>query len=162
MPAVDPQHHTAARFARLYRARTKAATTASGAGLAVAATIAAVLALAAPAAAASVVTRSSGPLSATLTASTHTPKINVPMSIKVTATLNGKPARATLIYQYLYGGAVVSTRYPCNNKACTFTGHYSDNLTFPATSLGEPLTLQVVVKASGHTVKLDSSITSHR
>jgi hypothetical protein len=156
MPLIAPQHYTAARFARLYRSRTKAATTASGAGLAVAATTAAVLALAGTAAAASVVTRSSGPLSATLTASTHTPKI------KVTATLNGKPARATLIYQYLYGGAVVSTRYPCNNKACTFTGHYSDKLTFPATSLGEPLTLQVVVKASGHTVKLDSSITSHK
>jgi hypothetical protein len=44
----------------------------------------------------------------------------VPMSIKVTATLKGKPAHATLIYQYLYGGAVVSTRYPCNYKACSF------------------------------------------
>jgi hypothetical protein len=107
------------------------------------------------------VTRTSGPLSATLTASPHTPKINVPMSIKVTATLDGRPAQATLIYQYLYGGAVVSTRYPCNNRACRFTGHCSDNLTFPATSLGMPPTLQVVVKAAGHTVKLDSAITAH-
>jgi hypothetical protein len=130
--------------------------------LAAAGTITAVLAFAGTAIAASGVTRTSGPLSGTLTASTHTPKVNVPMSITVTATLKGKPAHATLIYQYLYGGAVVSTRYPCNNKACSFTGHYSDKLTFPATSLGEPLTLQVVVKALGHTVKLDSAITSHK
>lgn len=159
MPSSAQQHDTPPRLAPSRHQKTAAI---GAARLAAVGTITALLALAGPAAAASVVKRSSGPLSATLTASTHTPKINVPMSIKVTATLSGKPARATLIYQYLYGGQVVSTRYPCNNKACSFTGHYSDKLTFPATSLGQPLTLQVVVKASGHTVKLDSSITSHK
>jgi hypothetical protein len=161
MPSAEQPRNTAARRGPLSLPGPRV-TAASAARLAVAGTIAAALAFAGSAAAATAATRTSGPLSATLTVSTHTPKINVPMSIKVTATLKGKPAHATLIYQYLYGGAVVSTRYPCNNKACTFTGHYSDKLTFPATSLGEPLTLQVVVKASGHTVKLDSSITSHR
>jgi len=117
---------------------------------------------AAPVLAASIVKRSAGPLFATLTASTHAPKIGVAMTIKVTATLNGKPAHAALTYQYLFGDVVVSTRYPCNGKACSFTGRYSDRLTFPATSLGTPLTLQVVVKAAGHTVKLGWSVTSNK
>jgi hypothetical protein len=84
------------------------------------------------------------------------------MTIKVAATLKGKPVHATVFYRYLYGGTVVSTRYPCNNKACSFTGHYSDRLIFPAASLGQPLTLRVVIKAGGRTVNLDSSITSHK
>lgn len=110
---------------------------------------------------AGVVKGSSGPLSASLTAGTHTPKIGTKWPLKVTATLHGKPAHASVIYEYLYGGAVVSTRYPCNNKACGFTGHYSDKLVFPAASLGEPLTLRIVIKASGHTVDLDWAVTSH-
>jgi len=157
MPSGHPQLRRATgRSARLSSAGLP------GAGRVRCAVVAVVIALvaAAPAAATGGVTRASGPLSATLTVSTHTPKIGVAMSITVIATLHGKPAHASLIYQYLYGGVVVSTRYPCSGKACTFTGRYGDELTFPESSLGQPLTLQVVVKASGHTVKLDASITS--
>jgi hypothetical protein len=115
------------------------------------------------AAAAAVIKGSSGPLTATLTPSTHTPKINTLMPISVTATLNGKPAHATAAYQFLYGGAVVApTQYPYNNKHFSFTGHFSDKLNFPASSLGFTLTLRVVIKAAGHTVNLPCSITSHK
>ena len=115
------------------------------------------------AAAAAVIRGSSGPLAATLTPSTHTPKINTLMPISVTATLNGKPAHATAAYQFLYGGAVVApTQYPYNNKHFSFTGHFSDKLNFPASSLGFTLTLRVVIKAAGHTVNLPCSITSHK
>ena len=115
------------------------------------------------AAAAEVIKGSSGPLAATLTPSTHTPKINTLMPISVTATLNGKPAHATAAYQFLYGGAVVApTQYPYNNKHFSFTGHFSDKLNFPASSLGFTLTLRVVIKAAGHTVNLPCSITSHK
>jgi hypothetical protein len=115
------------------------------------------------AAAAAVIKGSSGPLVATLTPSTHTPKINTLMPISVTATLNGKPAHATAAYQFLYGGAVVApTQYPYNNKHFSFTGHFSDKLNFPASSLGFTLTLRVVIKAAGHTVNLPCSITSHK
>ena len=115
------------------------------------------------AAAAAVIKGSSGPLAATLTPSTHTPKINTLMPISVTATLNGKPAHATAAYQFLYGGAVVApTQYPYNNKHFSFTGHFSDKLNFPASSLGFTLTLRVVIKAAGHTVNLPCSITSHK
>jgi hypothetical protein len=115
------------------------------------------------AAAVPVIKGSSGPLVATLTPSTHTPKINTLVPITVTATLNGKPAHATAAYQFLYGGAVVApTQYPRNNKHFSFTGHFSDKLNFPASSLGFTLTLRVVIKAAGRTVNLPCSITSHR
>ena len=115
------------------------------------------------AAAVPVIKGSSGPLVATLTPSTHTPKINTLVPITVAATLNGKPAHATAAYQFLYGGAVVApTQYPRNNKHFSFTGHFSDTLNFPADSLGFTLTLRVVIKAAGHTVNLPCSITSHK
>jgi hypothetical protein len=104
---------------------------------------------------------SSGPLSATLLPSTHTPKVNVKWPITVTATLSGKPAHATAVYEFLFGGTVVSTQYVKSNKHFSFTGHFSDKLLFPAASAGEPLTLRVVIKAAGHTVNLNWSITSH-
>jgi hypothetical protein len=106
---------------------------------------------------------SSGPLAARLVPSTHTPKINALVPITVTATLKGKPAHATAAYQFVYGGAVVApTQYPYNNKHFSFTGHFSDKLNFPASSLGFTLTLRVVIKAAGHTVNLNCSITSHK
>jgi hypothetical protein len=107
------------------------------------------------------VKKSSGPLSATLAPSTHTPKVNAKWPITVSATLNGKPAHATALYEFLFSGMVVSTQYVKNNKHFSFTGHFSDQLVFPPSSAGQPLTLDVVVKAAGHTVNLDWSITSH-
>jgi hypothetical protein len=108
----------------------------------------------------STVKATSGPLSATLTASTHNPKINVKMPISVTATLKGKPAHASAFYNFLFGGTVVSTQYVTGNKHFTFTGHYSDTLDFPGQSLGQPLTLDVVIRSDGHTVNLHWAITS--
>jgi hypothetical protein len=110
----------------------------------------------------STVKRSSGPLVATLKPSTHTPKIDTKWPITVTATLSGRPAHATAAYEFVFGGTVVSTQYPSNKKHFSFTGHFSDTLVFPASSVGEPLTLRVVIKASGHTVNLNWSITSHK
>ena len=125
-------------------------------------TLAAVaVAAAAAAAAAPTVKQTSGPLSATLAPSTHTPQINKNWPITVTATLAGKPAHATAAYEFVFGGFVVQTEYPRSNKHFSFTGRFSDNLVFPKASVGQPLTLRVVVKASGHTVNLNWAITSH-
>ena len=112
-------------------------------------------------AATALVKGTSGPLKATLAPSTHTPKVNQNWPITVTATLSGKPAHATAEYEFLFSGQVVSYQYPYNNKHFGFTGHYSDKLVFPAQSVGEPLTLRIVIRASGHTVNLNWSITSH-
>jgi len=123
-----------------------------------------IVAIAVPAAAAtSVVKRSSGPLTATLTPpSTHRPTINRNVPISVTATLGGKPAHATAVYQFLFLGAVVSTQYPFNNKRYSFTGHFKDNLVFPASSVGQPLTFRVVIKSGGRTVRLDWAISARK
>jgi hypothetical protein len=114
------------------------------------------------AAAPALIRQSSGPLTATLAPSTHTPKINTPVPIVVTATLSGKPVRATAVYEFLFNGAIVSTTYPYGNKHYTFTGHFSDKLNFPPSSLGFPLTFRVVIKAGGRTVNLNCTITSHK
>ena len=120
-----------------------------------------VFAAASAAASPPLVKATSGTLSATLLPGSHAPKVNVKYPITVTATLSGKPAHATAIYEFLFGGSIVSTQYVKNNKHFSFTGHYSDTLLFPADSAGEPLTLRVVIRAAGRTVNLNWSITSH-
>src|ERR1700690_4179168 len=111
------------------------------------------LAGASAAASAPLVKGTSGPLSATLKPSTHTPKVDVKWPITVTATMNGKPAHATAAYEFLFGSIQVGgTHYPRNNKHFSFSGHFSDSLVFPPDSAGQPLTLDVVIKAAGHTV----------
>ena len=103
---------------------------------------------------------SSGPLKATMKPPpTHQPKVNTNVWITVTATLRGKPAHATAKYQFLFAGAVISTQYPRYDKHFTFTGRFTDNLVFPSQSVGEPLTLRVVIAAGGRTVNLDWAIT---
>ena len=130
--------------------------------LAVALTLAAITVATAVAAASPLVKGTSGPLTATLAPSTHTPKINTKWPITVTATLSSKPAHATAAYEFVFGGIVVQTEYPRYNKHFSFTGHFSDNLVFPKASVGQPLTLRVVVKASGHTVNLNWAVTPHK
>ena len=104
--------------------------------------------------------RASGPLAVAMKPPpTHQPKVNTNVWITVTATLRGKPAHATAKYQFLFAGAVISTQYPRYDKHFTFTGHFTDNLVFPAQSVGEPLTLRVVIAAGGRTVNLDWAIT---
>jgi hypothetical protein len=114
-------------------------------------------------AAAQTLTASSGSLKATMKPPpTHRPKINTNVWITVTATLSGKPAHATAKYQFLFAGAVVGTQYPLFNPHFSFTGHFTDNLVFPPSAVGEPLTLRVLIGAGGRTVHFDWSITAHK
>jgi hypothetical protein len=100
-----------------------------------------------------------GSLEASIVPSAHDPKVNAKWPLKVTATLRGKPARASAVYQFLFAGQVVSTQYPLYKKHFMFTGSFSDTLVFPPDSEGEPLTLQVVIGSGSTTVALDWSIT---
>lgn len=122
----------------------------------------AVLTLAATSAGAATKTlkASSGPLSVTLTPpTTHAPKENTNVWITVVATLGGKPAQhATALYEFLFAGQIVKTEYVRNNKHFSFNGHFRDNLVFPASAVGEPLTVRFVVKGGGHTVHFDWAI----
>ncbi len=80
--------------------------------LAIALTLGAIGLATAVAFAATVVKQTSGPLTATLAPSTHTPKINKNWPITVTATVKGKPAHATAAYEFLFAGMVVQHRVP--------------------------------------------------
>jgi len=106
-------------------------------------------------------TASSGPLKVTLVPPpTHTPTASAKVPISVTATLSGKPVRgATAKYEFLFGGAVVSTQYPRYDKHFTFDGHFSDTLgPFGAEAEGEPLTVRFVIADAGHTVNFNWAI----
>jgi hypothetical protein len=102
---------------------------------------------------------SSGPLSASIQPGTHHPAVKSKWPLEVTATLAGKPAHATSLYLFMLGPSVVSTQHPFGKNPYRFTGHYKDTFTWPADSLGQSLTLRVVVSAGGHTVHLDWAVT---
>ena len=103
-----------------------------------------------------------GALRATIVPSTHSPVVNRKWPLEVGATVAGKPAKASAVYDFLYGSLVVSAQHPFGNKHFTFTGTYHDNLVFPADSLGEPIALEVVVATGADTVKLIWSIKAVR
>lgn len=105
---------------------------------------------------------SAGPLRATIVPGTHSPRINASWPLSVTATLHGKPVRASAVYRFLFGTVVVATQYPRSNKHFSFTGRFSDTFVFPPDSLGQPLTLEVVVSSDADTVALAWSIESKR
>jgi hypothetical protein len=112
-------------------------------------------------AAASTVRGSNGPFSATLVAGTHSPKANVYWPISLTATQSGRAARCGITYQFLFGGQVVSTqipRYKNGRPHTSFTGHFTDQLTFPARSEGYPLTVRVHVWSGSRAVNLDYAV----
>ena len=124
--------------------------------------VAALAVLPAAAVATTVLHAHSGPLSVTFTPPpTHTPKINTNIPIAVSATLSGKPVRgATAKYVFLFSGIPVSTQYPRFNKHFTFNGSFKDTLVFPASAVGQPLTVRFVIGAAGHTVSFNWAITA--
>ena len=110
----------------------------------------------------------------------HHPKANKRWPVTVTVrSSSGKALRATATYQFVYNGQVVATRYPSPNvdpnSACSkagtcrhspwpFKGRMRDaTFTWPARSVGFPLTFRVVVKVKGvGTRNLDYSVRVRR
>jgi len=98
----------------------------------------------------------------TVSAATHKPKVNVPWPVKVTVTnAKGKPVAATVTMQVLFDGQPVGT---IDNGAVyhfvgTWQEKHGNEITWPAASRGEPLTLQFVVKAQGVTIRKNWAIT---
>jgi hypothetical protein len=125
-------------------------------------TVAAAVGCALPAAAGAATVRgSNGPLQVTLVAGTHHPKVNAYWPISVTATQSGRAAHVGIGYQFLFGGQVVSSqipRYKNGRPHTSFTGHFTDQLTFPARSVGYPLTVRVHVWSGNRAVNLDYAI----
>jgi hypothetical protein len=97
----------------------------------------------------------------TVHAANHAPKVNKPWPVTVTVTNSaGKPIAATLTMRILFGGQQVGTID--NGRVYHFVGTWKEkagnDITFPAASKGEPLTVQFVVKAAGQTVRKNWSI----
>jgi hypothetical protein len=100
--------------------------------------------------AAGVVTATSGTVKATLHATTHNPRVQRAWPIRFTVTSGGHAAKASVIYEYLFGGQVVARR-----SHYTFTGHFADIFRWPSSAVGYPLTFRAVIVAAGVTLNLD-------
>jgi hypothetical protein len=96
------------------------------------------------------VSAASGALSATLRAGTRHPRANTHWPITFTAAVAGRPARASVSYEYLLGTQVVARR-----SHYAFTGRFSDTFTWPPAAVGYPLTFRAVIVSGGVTIDLD-------
>jgi hypothetical protein len=82
--------------------------------------------------------------------STHAPKVERPWPLRFTVTRGGHAVRASLSYEYLFGGQVVAHR-----SHYTFVGHFSDVFKWPSTAVGYPLTFRAVIVSEGATINLE-------
>lgn len=96
------------------------------------------------------VTASAHGLTVTMRAGTHAPRVNAAWPISFSVGRAGTPVRATLTYEYMFGGAVVAKR-----PHRPFAGHVADVFRWPASSVGYPLTFRAVLVAEGTTFYLD-------
>ena len=98
----------------------------------------------------------------TVSSPTHKPKANVPWPVKVTVTnAKGGPVAATLTMRVLFAGQPVGK---IDNGAVyhfvgTWKEHKGNEITWPPSAKGAPLTLQFIVKAQGVTVRKNWAIT---
>ncbi len=104
------------------------------------------------------------PFKATLHAPTHTPRVNTPWVITIRATdLHGKPIRARLTMRFLFAGVPVGK--VDNGRTYTFTGTWREKkgneIEFPASARGQPLTFQALVTARRQTIKLNYWVKAH-
>ena len=102
----------------------------------------------------------------TLTAPTHTPKINTRWYYTVRATRDGKPASGRLTAQIVdpIGGSH-PVQFGTGTKNITnwaFTGRFHDFILWPASSRGIPLRLRVIVKVGTTRRTLTYAVTPRR
>jgi hypothetical protein len=98
------------------------------------------------------------PFTATLHASTHTPKVGAawPISIRVTD-LQGHPTRARVTMRLLFGGIPVGK--VDGGRVFTFVGTWrepkGEEIKFPSAARGQRLTFQAIVTVRGRATKLN-------
>ncbi len=104
-------------------------------------------------------TSSAQPLMVALHAPRVEPKAGGFWPIVVTArTSDGAPVDGTVSYAFLFGGSVVARRPGGQMRS----GIFHDRLEFPAQAVGYPLTVQVIVQATGATGTTERSVTVRR
>jgi hypothetical protein len=97
-----------------------------------------------------VVRATSGGVTATMHAGSHSPHVNVPWPVSFVVADGGAPTQAKVVYEYMFGGSVVAKR-----SNYTFTGHFDDHFIWPGSAVGYPLTFRAVITAGGQTLFLD-------
>lgn len=104
-----------------------------------------------------IVRATSGGLTASMRAGTHTPTVDRAWPVAFSVQVAGRPAPAALTYQYLLAGQVVARR-----SHYRFRGHFSDVFRWPSSAVGYPLTFRAVIEAGGSTVYLDYPVRVQR
>jgi len=89
-------------------------------------------------------------VTASMSPHSHHPVAERPWPISFTVTRAGAPVRASVRYEYLFGGQVVARR-----SHYTFDGRFSDVFRWPDQAVGYPLTFRAVIEAQGVTLSLD-------
>jgi hypothetical protein len=97
-----------------------------------------------------IVTASSGSAVASMRVTTPTPRAGRPWPVRFTVTAAGRPAPASVGYEFLLAGQVVARR-----SHYTFNGNFSDIVVWPASAIGYPLTFRAVVVSGASTINLD-------
>ena len=102
---------------------------------------------------------------ATLTAPTHTPKINVKWPYTVRVTKDGKPASARITAQIVDPiGGVHPVQFRSGMKNITnwpFKGVFRDYVIWPASSRGVPLTFRLSIVVARTKKTINYRVTSH-
>ncbi|MGC9221050.1 MAG: hypothetical protein ACP5H2_06820 [Solirubrobacteraceae bacterium] len=88
----------------------------------------------------------------------HTPIINRKWPLEIDVTKGRDKLSGTVKYQFLFSGSVVSTQKGHRFK----NGVYKDTMKFPPDSLGEPLTLRILVTTRYGTEHVDWKVTSKK
>jgi len=105
----------------------------------------------------------SAPVHVTVTAATHTPKINARWNYTVKETAAGKPASGKITVQIVDPiGGVHAVEFGANSKDITniaFKGAFSDYMVFPATSRGVPLKIRFTLHSSSTTKVVNYVVT---
>ncbi len=92
-------------------------------------------------------------VTATMHAGTHAPLVGRAWPVHFIVTSAGRPAPASVAYEYLLGAAVVARR-----SHYTFHGRFSDVFYWPASAVGYPLTFRAVIVSGPAHIDLDYTV----
>ena len=107
-----------------------------------------------------------GSLHVGLATTTAKPKAGARWPYTVTATVDGKPAKATVTAQIVDPlGTVHAVQFGASTKNVTripFTGTFKDWVIWPKEAVGYPLTFRVIVVSGGHKTIAKTTVTPQK